>query len=127
MTRKPDGSFSRGTVQIIWDRDQGRCAWCGTPVHGARGLNWSAHHRLPRGAGGTSDPTVGRPSNGVLLHGSGADGCHGFLESHREVAEEAGFIIRHGTETPRTVPIRHAVHGVVRLRDDGTFDREEWL
>jgi hypothetical protein len=124
---RPDGSFSRGTVQAIWDRDKGRCAWCGTPITGERGVNWSVHHREPRGMGGTTSGYVGRPSNGVLLHGTGIDGCHGYIESNRDEADDKGFLVsRIGIERPRAVPIQHAVHGRVRLRDDGTYDREEW-
>jgi hypothetical protein len=125
--KRSDGSFSRGTVQAIWDRDKGRCAWCGTPITGERGVNWSVHHREPRGMGGTTSGYVGRPSNGVLLHGTGTDGCHGYIEQHRAEADDKGFLVsRIGIERPRAVPIKHAVHGIVRLRDDGTYDREEW-
>lgn len=126
MKRPPkyDGSFSRGTVQAIWDRDEGRCAWCGTPIWGERGVNWSVHHREPRGMGGTSSPYVGRPSNGVLLHGSGTTGCHAYLEQNRDEAESKGFLIsRIGVERPSNVPIEHAVHGRCVLNDDGTVRR----
>lgn len=123
--KKPDGSFSRGTVQAIVDRDQGRCAWCHGLLLGERGpapWQWQVHHRLARGGGGTSEPHIARASNGVALHGT----CHAAIESERKDAEGKGFIIRHGIELPRMVPIQHAVHGLVRLRDDGTYDREEW-
>ena len=126
MRRPPkyDGSFSRGTVQSIWDRDGGRCAWCGTPVAGERGLNWSVHHRQPRGMGGTAEAYVGRASNGVLLHGSGTTACHGYLEAHRQEAEDKGFLVsRNGVERPANVAIEHAVHGRCRLNDDGTVTR----
>ena len=126
MKRKaqPDGSFSRGTVQAIWDRDEGKCAWCGTPIVGERGLNWSVHHREPRGMGGTTSGYVSRPSNGVLLHGSGTTSCHAEVESDRAEAIEKGFLIsRIGVERPANVPINHAVHGRVLLSDDGTIRR----
>lgn len=119
-----DGSFSRGTVQLIWDRDEGRCAWCGTPIWGERGVNWSVHHREPRGMGGTTSGYVSRASNGVLLHGSGTTGCHGDVESDREHAIRQGFLIsRVGVERPRNVSIEHAVHGRCLLDDDGTVRR----
>lgn len=120
--RREDGAFSDGTVKWIWDRDGGRCAWCGTPIVGERGWVWQVHHRLPRAVGGTSAPHVGRPSNGVLLHTT----CHLDVESYRVEAVRRGFIIRHGVELPRMVPIDHKVLGWVRLRDDGTYDKEEW-
>jgi hypothetical protein len=121
---RPDGSFSQGTVKAIWDRDEGRCAWCGTPIWGERGLNWSVHHLEPRGMGGTNSPHAGRPSNGVLLHGSGTTGCHGYVEQHRDEAEAKGFLIsRNGMERPGNVRIDHAVHGKCLLADDGTVRR----
>lgn len=124
--RKPDydGSFSRGTVQTIWDRDDGRCAWCGFKIVGERGVNWSVQHREPRGMGGTTSGYVSRPSNGVLLHGSGTTGCHFEVESKRQEALDKGFLIsRIGVERPSSVPIDHAVHGRVLLADDGTVRR----
>lgn len=121
---RPDGSFSRGTVAIIWTRDQGRCAWCGLPIIGDRGINWSVHHREPRGMGGTSSGYVGRASNGVLLHGTGTESCHGYIESHRDEADEKGFLVsRIGVERPANVKIKHAVHGKCLLNDDGTVRR----
>lgn len=122
--KQPDGSFSRGTVQAIWDRDKGCCAWCGTPITGERGVNWSVHHREPRGMGGTTSGYVGRPSNGVLLHGTGTDGCHGYIEQNRDEADDKGFLVsRIGIERPSNVRIEHAVHGLCLLNDDGTVRR----
>lgn len=121
--KAPDGSFSRGTVLAIWDRDGGKCAWCGQVASQDFGLMpWQTqvHHRWPRGMGGTSEAFVGRPSNGVLLHAE----CHTYIEAHRDEAIGKGFLIVHGIEKPRAVPIEHAVLGRVRLRDDGTYDRE---
>lgn len=111
-------------MQAIWDRDTGRCAWCGTPITGERGVNWSVHHREPRGMGGTTSGYVGRASNGVLLHGSGTTSCHGEVESNRDESERRGFLVsRIGIERPSNVPIEHAVHGRCLLNDDGTVRR----
>jgi hypothetical protein len=117
---KETGAFSDGTVVTICDRDQGRCAACGTPVVGTRGVTWAVHHRRPRGSGGTSEKYVARPSNGVLLHTS----CHERKESHRDEATTTGFLVSAiGIARPSDVPILHAVHGWVRLDDDGGYTR----
>lgn len=118
--KNEDGEFSRGTVQLAIDRDLGCCAWCAAKLLGDRGAmpwQWQVHHRWPRAAGGTSEPFVARVSNAVPLHGE----CHRVIEEHRTDAEALGFIIRHGIRRPPEVTIKHAVHGLVRLDDEGTW------
>lgn len=81
------------------DRDGGRCARCGQMF----GL-CSAHHRQPRGMGGSRAPLSF--ANLVLLCGSGTSmaGCHQHVESHRSAAYEDGWLVRRGTD-PATVPL----------------------
>lgn len=118
MTR-PKG-FTETTVTQIITRDQGMCAWCGLPVDGVRGRDWSVHHRRPRAAGGTRLEWVNLPANGVLLHGSGVTQCHGDVESNRARALSFGFLIRAtGRGTAVDIPIRHNVHGTTHLTNDG--------
>lgn len=118
--------FPAAVAAIIIERDQGRCAWCGNPVHGERGLDWSIHHRRPRGAGGTSLAWVNRPANGVVVHGSGTTGCHGEIEKERDMARNMGFLVSAiGTEPASHVPIVHAVHGTVLLDDAGAVHGQE--
>lgn len=113
--------FSKATVAVIWDRDAGRCAWCGEPITGERGMDWSVHHREPRGMGGSETRHVNSPANGVLLHGSGTTGCHGEVESARKAALVSGFLVsKLGKDRPSAVLITHAVHGRCWLNDDGT-------
>lgn len=114
-------TFSPKTVTIITNRDRGCCAWCGRPINGERGVDWSVHHRQPRGMGGTKARHANLPSAGVLLHGSGTTGCHGLVETHRGRAIEAGFLVsRLGVQKPSAVAIQHAVHGYCWLGDDGS-------
>lgn len=122
------GEFSKPTVSIIWSRDQGMCAWCGLPVFGSRGLDWSVHHREPRGSGGRGKrgSYVELASNGVIVHGHGTSGCHSEIERFRVKAIESGFLVsRIGQRRPNSVPIRHALFGWVHLRDDGTWQAYE--
>lgn len=123
---KPDGSFTPATVELIRARDRDGCALCGFTISGERGRAWSVHHRKPRGMGGTSDPAIGSPANGVLLHGSGTTMCHGKVEANREGHTDIGFLIgRNSRHLPCDVAIVHAVHGTVMLLDDGTV--RPWL
>ena len=105
------------TVRVVWERDLGSCARCGTGLRfEGRGFGWSVHHRSPRGMGGSKVPWVNLPANLVTLCGSGVTGCHGWVESHRDVATALGWLVsRHGARLPVEVPITDA------------YDHEWWL
>lgn len=108
-------------AQLIIDRDQGCCARCGKHVTDLeRGRAWSIHHRRPRGRGGTSLAWVNGAANLIVMCGSGVTGCHGEVESHRAQGRMDGYLIPlNGMQVAEDVPVRHAVHGLVRLTDDG--------
>ena len=104
------------TVTVVKHRAE-RMGWplcerCGR----APGTN--AHHRRPRGAGGTKRPDTNLPSNLLWLCGSGTTGCHGWVESHREEAYEHGWLVRQSA-SPREVPVRIHDRGLVVLDDIG--------
>lgn len=111
------------TVALVIRRDLGRCARCGRLViHGVRGIDWSVHHRRPRGSGGTSLTWVNLAGNLVLLCGSGVTLCHGWVESHRDIARRHGFLVAlNGRDIASAVAIKHAVHGLVKLDDAGGY------
>jgi len=118
--------FSPVVVEMIWARDQGRCAWCGDPITGQRGIDWSVHHRTPRSMGGTKRLWVNRAANGVLVHGHGTTGCHAEIERERDMARHMGFLVSaHRAEPSSHVPIVHAVHGRCVLDDDGRWHGQE--
>lgn len=112
---------SPAVVELVWERDSGRCAACAGAITGERGIAWSVQHRLPRQAGGTRRPWINLPGNLVLLHGHGSSLCNGDVESDRARWTAAGFLVRQGVTRPADVPIEHAVHGRVLLADDGTW------
>jgi hypothetical protein len=60
----------------------------------------SLHHRLPRSRG-----TDNSAANLVLLCGSGTTGCHGEVESQRNVAYLAGLLLRTGQD-PASEPVK---------------------
>lgn len=80
--------------------------------------------------GGSSDPAVNGPARLLLVCGTGVDGCHGFIESHRTSAEAEGWLVRRPTD-PATVPVTvfaggdadlaHTFSRRVLLTDEGTY------
>lgn len=55
--------------------------------------------------GGTRDPRINDPRNLVALCGSGTTGCHGWIESHRELALAQGWLIASLDDLDRPVLI----------------------
>lgn len=122
--RKPakDTGPDRATKDLVKERDDWHCVICGKPVvpHG----DWSIHHRRNRGTGGSSDPAINRPSNLILVHGSGTTLCHGDLTDNRDrdFALEHGWVIStNSKQEPIDVPVHHALHGLIYLDDEGTW------
>ena len=107
------------TVELVWERDGGRCARCGAGLQrSARGTGWSLHHRRPRGMGGSRVGWVNLPPNLVLLCGSGVTGCHGWVESNRAEAIELGWLVsRIGVQTAAEIPVAYW-DGTLRFLDD---------
>lgn len=120
---------------IVFTRDEGCCGSCGGAITGTRGVDWSIHHRAPRGSGGTKRAWVNQPANLILLCGSGTTGCHGNTESHRDRSIAEGFLLRaNGRAIATDIPIRHEIHGLVLLNDSGFVEpvieavaRELWI
>ncbi|WP_300680716.1 hypothetical protein [Nocardioides sp.] len=112
---------------LVKARAEGRCERCATRVLSLddQARTWpvypySIHHRIPRGMGGTSRPELNQPGNLVLLCGTGVDGCHGWIESHRHAAAEAGWLLPTSTADPTTVPVVLWHGRPVYLLNDGT-------
>lgn len=103
----------RETVDAVHARAGYGCEICGT-TNAAR---WSLHHRRPRGMGGSKRADTNMPSNILLLCGSGTEGCHGYVESHRAESLNLGRLLLQG-QSPAVVPV-DLVYGLVVLDDDG--------
>jgi hypothetical protein len=102
-------AFSPAVKKAIVRRTGGRCDRCGFPVHGGH-----FHHRKPRRMGGSVDPSLGMPSNGLLLHPK----CHDYIERHRKAAAMMGFLIN-SLADPARVPV-YTWRGWMLLGTDGT-------
>lgn len=77
----------------------------------------AAHHRRPRGAGGSRRPETNQPANSLAV--CAAD--HEYLESHREEALRFGWLVLQH-QTPADIPVLRRGVWVV-LDDVGGFER----
>lgn len=92
-------------VEAVLERAQYRCESCGVMVGERRGVDYSIHHRRPRGMGGTRWFGSNLPSNLLVLCGSGTTGCHGLVETSRFAALAKGYLIR-GRQDPAAVKVQ---------------------
>lgn len=122
MAGKDLSVFTPAVVDLIFARDNGRCAKCGRKWdrdYGRAALGgWDMQHRMARGQGGSrKNPAAGDVSAGIILCRT----CHHDVEvKHRVDGFAQGFAIsRIGIRMPWEVPIRHAVHGWCRLTQEG--------
>jgi len=97
-------------------RSGGKCEVCGRRI--APWPPWEAHHRLPRGMGGTTDPDENAISRLIVAHSA----CHAWCESRRADAASRGLLVLHG-EVPSTVPLTLASGRIVYLDDQGLYLR----
>lgn len=101
---------------IVLRRARGRCELCGQEIRGA----YSYHHRQPRGRGGSkARPWINKPSNIMLVDGSGVTGCHALIESQRALAYANGWLVRYD-DRPAEIPVELFV-GLRYLDDDGNL------
>lgn len=89
---KPD------TRYIVIARANSVCELCYGPLS-----QMSVHHRKPRQMGGSRLAWINDPENLLALCGSGTTGCHGYVESHRRVAYDYGWLVRTGM-MPHSTP-----------------------
>ncbi len=82
-------AFSDQARQAIYTAGDHRCIGCGRP-------DLTAQHRHARGMGGSRDPRLGLPANGVPLCGHGTAGCHGWTEHHPVSATLLGWRLATG-------------------------------
>lgn len=66
---------------------------------------FSLHHRRPRMMGGSFDARLHQPAWLILLCGSGVTGCHGWVESNRNLSRELGFLL-YGIDDGQKVPFQ---------------------
>lgn len=99
--------FSKQVRERLMDRSNGFCEACGVnePT--------DAHHRRPRGRGGSKADDTNQLSNALAI----CRPCHDLIESRREFALDRGWLVRQGF-TPAEVPVVYQGDWAV-LDDDG--------
>lgn len=116
------GRFTTKQRRAILDRDDCACAGCGrmvaNPIDYSPFVEYSIQHRLARGSGGTSRKVT--LADGIILCGDATSpwGCHYRTENNPEWARARGYRVDQGKD-PSSVPVIHAVHGVVLLTATG--------
>jgi 5-methylcytosine-specific restriction enzyme A len=118
--RPKDTGPDRGTRELVYERDDYSCAWCGITILNRQ---YSLQHRRSRGDGGSSDPRINAPSNLITLCGSATSpgGCHLKCKQQYTEAEALGFVVSlNSAADPADVPVLHAMYGLVFLNDDGS-------
>ena len=108
---------SQETRELVYKRDQYRCARCGK--HAGNGP-MSIQHRRARGMGGTRQPNTNSPSNLILLCGDGVQGCHGRIERNRAEARKTGYNVPQFVANPASIPVRYWDGRTYILNDDGS-------
>lgn len=98
----------------VRERDGEACQLCGRPIGSQP---YSIHHRRPRQMGG--DRSAHTADNLVLLCGTGTTGCHGWIESHRQVGYQEGFLV-HRWDDPASVPVH-------RFRRSWALPGQSWI
>lgn len=98
--------------KALYERAGNSCERCGV----SNAYTYSAHHRRPRGMGGSSDPATDTLTNLVLLCGSGTTGCHGWTESQRTESYVSGYLVRQSND-PADEPIVYRGQWVYLLPD----------
>lgn len=87
--------FSPEIKATIRSRGQNLCEVCGQHTS-----DLTAHHRRPRGMGGTTREDTNSVSNGLWVCAL----CHHRIESHRALSYENGWLVRQSAD-PASVPV----------------------
>ena len=88
--------------------------FCEVRVAGCWDEASQAHHRRPRGLGGSKNPTTGQASNGLMV----CLPCHQHLETvERAEARDRGWLVRQGAD-PAEIPV-YRYRRWVLLDDEG--------
>lgn len=97
-----DGGEWEHVRSLVLLRCGGRCEVTGERL---RAGQWSIHHRMPRGMGGTDRPDINGLANLVAVTGDGTRGVHGWIESNRALARDLGWLVpREGGPEPADAP-----------------------
>lgn len=97
---------------IVRRRAKGLCEVCGNPARVSH-----CHHRKPRGAGGSSSPTINTASNLLHVHPE----CHDGIESFRTRSYQQGLLVFQSADPAKVPVLLHS--GWHLLAADGSMTR----
>ncbi|MCW2957158.1 MAG: hypothetical protein JWO69_2027 [Thermoleophilia bacterium] len=103
---------TRATRELVLERDGHRCIWCESSC------DLQAHHRRPRGAGGSRRTDTNSPANLVTLCAE----SHREVESNRREALDRGLLLPQSCDTPERAPLVWHGRTVVLLHDGSVQD-----
>jgi 5-methylcytosine-specific restriction protein A len=117
--KQVDTGPDRTLRDLVWVRDEGRCARCGA---GLLNRQHAVHHRRNRGSGGSSDPAINSPAN-LLMVCDGPGSCHEWIGDSPAEACDAGYMVSlNSDEDPADVWVIHKVfNSSVQLLHDGSL------
>ena len=116
---KPDPGFPPKVRAVLLARAGGVCELAGWDVVECLGP-LDTHHRQPVNMGGTTDPGVHVPSNGVVP----CRAHHGYVHRHPLLSKGLGLIIPRGVQRPAVTSVSFDGGKTRRyLRDDGRYAR----
>jgi 5-methylcytosine-specific restriction protein A len=102
--------FPQRVLDQLQLRSNGRCERCGVPC-----AVFQAHHRRPRGMGGSTAADTNVASNALLVCVT----CHADIEANRSDGLRYGWLVRQGCD-PGTVPVLRRGEWVL-LGDKGEY------
>lgn len=102
----------------LWSRSGGRCEVSGRPLDFD---TFDAHHRRPKGMGGTYRPDTDTVPNLLALHPEVHNGGPGSVHADRGRSELAGWLLPKDTATPRIFPVWHWTRVWVLLTESGGY------
>jgi len=101
MAKRYTGATPLVRMSVVM-RGGGKCEICNKSLNSVTYV--SLHHRKPRKMGGSKDMSLNEASNLMMICGSGTSGCHGYVESNREVSYENGWLV-HSFEESASKPV----------------------
>lgn len=103
----------------IYERANGVCELSGRPLPGGLDGPWEAHHRRPKGMGGTSRPNTDTVGNLLALHPRVHNMAPDSVHLMPERARASGWLVSKHEDDPASIPVILWTGHVVLLGEEG--------
>lgn len=111
---RPDWTLLR---EQLWERAQGRCEASGLPLY----RDFDAHHRRPKGMGGTTREDRDAIWNLLALHPAVHNGGPRSVHGRRRWSEERGLLVPKHEDSPGRWPVFLPDGRIVLLNRSGGY------